>query len=237
MPANAVERVYQKRQAPWMADMEQELRRHKFTWRVIPKNSYGRILEIACAEGHFTERLRQLGGELYALDVSATAAGRARQRLGAGINFVAGDIRSLPFKDGSFDLIVCLEVLQYVERPQRPAVLRGLHDMLSADGTLVLSGPLIGGQRWEFDGVLAQYFGRNEFTDLISSQFRIRRVASVAPRYTLSCLITPFQRRIYDGVVIRKVKSWLISGSMALSRLFPRALAFQVAVVAGKKRN
>ena len=104
-------------QNPWRMDTESEKSRFEETNRLIqmhfgPVNT---LLEIGCGEGHQTARLGELCKTIYAIDISARAIERARQRYPRAI-FDVGDIFSAPiFKSTPrFDLVVACEVLYYM---------------------------------------------------------------------------------------------------------------------------
>ena len=73
-----------------------------------------RVLEVGCGPGHLAIRLaRQHGLEVAGLDLDPAMIERARanaDRAGEGFgrlpSFLVGDVASLPFPDGSFDLVV-----------------------------------------------------------------------------------------------------------------------------------
>jgi SAM-dependent methyltransferase len=73
-----------------------------------------RVLEVGCGPGHLSIRLaRQHGLEVTGLDLDPAMIERARSnvdRLGDGDgrrpSFLVGDVASLAFPDGSFDLVV-----------------------------------------------------------------------------------------------------------------------------------
>ncbi len=76
----------------------------------------GRVLELACAEGHLTERLAPRVDDLLALDISARAIERARKRAPSA-RFVEGDLLVWePRAEPAFDVIVLAEVLYYLDR-------------------------------------------------------------------------------------------------------------------------
>jgi peptidoglycan/xylan/chitin deacetylase (PgdA/CDA1 family) len=83
---------------------------------ILPVGPIGRALELACAEGHFTRQLTPRVGHLTATDISAVAIERARARCGdqPNVEFGVLDFSSdtLP---GEMDLIVCSEVLYYLD--------------------------------------------------------------------------------------------------------------------------
>ena len=63
-----------------------------------------RVLEVGCGEGELAERIvSELGVELVAIDQSERMVELALAR---GIDARAGDVRELPFADGSFDVAV-----------------------------------------------------------------------------------------------------------------------------------
>ena len=71
-----------------------------------------RVLEVGCGPGHLSVRLsRRHGLEVTGLDLDPAMVERARanaDRTGDGdeLAFLVGDVASLPFPDGSFDLVV-----------------------------------------------------------------------------------------------------------------------------------
>ncbi|MBI2908089.1 MAG: methyltransferase domain-containing protein [Chloroflexi bacterium] len=75
-------------------------------------------LEVGCGEGFVLDILRGRvpGLHLEGLDVSWGALSMARERLAAMPLYVADACR-LPFSDGAFDLVLCLEVLEHLEQP------------------------------------------------------------------------------------------------------------------------
>lgn len=77
----------------------------------------GRVLEVGCSIGVFTELLAPRCAELMAIDASERAVTRTRQRLGERPG-VRVERRELPeeLPAGAWDLIVCSEVLYYLDR-------------------------------------------------------------------------------------------------------------------------
>jgi 2-polyprenyl-3-methyl-5-hydroxy-6-metoxy-1,4-benzoquinol methylase len=73
-------------------------------------------------------------------DVSVHALRQARQR---GMAAVCVDLNAgvLPYQDGSFDCVTCLEVIEHVVDPLR--LLKELHRVLRPHGQLVLTTPNI----------------------------------------------------------------------------------------------
>src|ERR687897_2844679 len=73
-----------------------------------------RVLEVGCGPGHLSIRLaRQHGLDTTGLDLDPAMieraranAGRAGQGFGPLPSFLVGDVASMPFPEGSFDLVV-----------------------------------------------------------------------------------------------------------------------------------
>ncbi len=70
----------------------------------------GHILDLGCGEGRHLQRMRDHGRAVTGLDLSAALLGRARERANAGDRFplVRGDMRQLPFTEGSFNSVLSL---------------------------------------------------------------------------------------------------------------------------------
>jgi len=97
-----------------------------------------RVLEVGCGEGIVLAALaaRLPGTRFDGLELDETALEQARVRC-PGAELVRGDACELPFGDQSFDLVVCLEVLEHLPEPVR--ALRELRRV--ARGGCLLSVP------------------------------------------------------------------------------------------------
>lgn len=79
------------------------------------------ILDNGCGNGRFSIALGQKGAKVVALDVNVSllkkaAATAKEEMLNHRVEFVLGDMQSLPFKAGIFEKILCVHNLWYVPR-------------------------------------------------------------------------------------------------------------------------
>lgn len=75
------------------------------------------VLEVGCAEGHFTERLARKAAKVTALDISDVALARASKRA-PGAFFAEADLMTwVPRPGAAYDAIVLGDVLYYLDRP------------------------------------------------------------------------------------------------------------------------
>ena len=91
-----------------------------------------RTLDLGCGYGGYALALSGLGAKVVGVDL------KAERRL-PGIPTLAADARSLPFKDGSFDLVICASLIEHL--PDPPALLREIYRVLEPSGKAYLSFP------------------------------------------------------------------------------------------------
>jgi len=92
-----------------------------------------KILDVPCASGGFAAQLELEGATCVAADLAA--AMRHQPAVVLDMN------RSLPFPDGTFDAVTCLEGIEHTHDPR--ALILEFHRLLHPGGRLVLSTPNI----------------------------------------------------------------------------------------------
>lgn len=119
----AFDQLHQQRDDPWgylriPARGELRFRRTDELLDQLGVKSAGRVLELGCSEGLYTVSLAARAQSLLAVDISATAVDRARERCRglSNVTFRTWDLRRDPL-DGPFDLIVAMSVLETLDRP------------------------------------------------------------------------------------------------------------------------
>lgn len=104
------------------------------------------LLEFGCNYAASSIVAATLGANVTAIDVDPGAVALAR--LNCARYGVAGsidlrhlpDTRRLPFADASFDIILCISVLEYVAPDHLPAVLAEIDRVLKPGGLIIVSG-------------------------------------------------------------------------------------------------
>lgn len=91
--------------------------------RLVAERAPGRVLEVGCGEGivmrYLRERHPRLAIDGVELDGTALRTARARH---PDRPLLQGDVFRLPLRDASYDLVLCLEVLEHLGDPARALV-------------------------------------------------------------------------------------------------------------------
>ncbi len=125
---------------PWrIAGRWYERRKRDLVVASLPRERFGRALEVGCAGGHLTERLAPRCSSLLACDVDPRAVALARARAAGLGPAVTVEQRWLPreWPDGGFDLVVLSEVAYYLDADDLADLVRRAVVSLGDDGVLV----------------------------------------------------------------------------------------------------
>ena len=98
-------------------------------------------LDLGCGDGRLTRELT--ASRIVGADVSAVALSRARERVPEGTGLVElAPGAALPFGDGEFDLVTCLETIEHVHDVQ--LLLSEARRVLRPRGRLAVTTPAHG---------------------------------------------------------------------------------------------
>jgi len=129
--------VYGRHDDPWRLESRwYERRKRAITIASLPEERYRSALEVGCSIGVLSGDLAERCDDLLAIDVSASAIARARQRQLAGVRFEVADAAS-DFPSGRYDLIVLSEVGYYLSPADFRTLLEDTSAHLTEGGTLV----------------------------------------------------------------------------------------------------
>jgi SAM-dependent methyltransferase len=142
------ERKYETSKDPWgYRTSAYERDKYAATLAALPPRALTRTLEVGCSIGVFSRLLAARCERLVAIDFSTLALALAREQLVGVVNvelLCASFPEQVP--DGEWDLIVCSEVLYYLDEPA----------LLSAIGWLrahLQRGASVLAVSWRGDGV------------------------------------------------------------------------------------
>ncbi len=110
------EDLYAARPDPWrLASSDYERAKYAATLAALPRNRYAHALEIGCAIGVLTQALADRCDDLLAIEPVQAALAEARRRNAASpwIRFASMFVPG-QWPDGTFDLIVLSEVIDYL---------------------------------------------------------------------------------------------------------------------------
>jgi SAM-dependent methyltransferase len=135
------ERLYLEKSDPWeFRSSAYELQKYKRTLDRILERRKGseRVLEVGCSVGTFTRQLAENFQQVVAIDFSDEAIARAAEYCGEKrtIRFIRSNLQSLKLND-AFDVIVCSEILYYIDRRHSAAVCTQLKRLLAPNGVIV----------------------------------------------------------------------------------------------------
>jgi ubiquinone/menaquinone biosynthesis C-methylase UbiE len=100
----------------------------------------GRILDLGCGEGLLLKDLLASRPkiEVYGLDPWEEILLRAKRRIGRKVMFLKGDSFNLPFRDGAFSLVFCLNLFINLARKEDIIhTMREVHRVLGSDGYFI----------------------------------------------------------------------------------------------------
>jgi ubiquinone/menaquinone biosynthesis C-methylase UbiE len=110
-------------------------------------NHFHKILDLGCGTGRHSLFLAKQGFQVYATDMSLTAlkiAGEKAAALGLrNVHFQQHDMRSIPFIDNFFDVVICTWTLHHGTLEQIQRTIGEVHRVLILGGMFVTDIPSV----------------------------------------------------------------------------------------------
>lgn len=94
------------------------------------------VLNVGVGSGQLERLARARGVRALSLDPDPASLAHARGVAAGEGSYVAGDLRTLPFADGTLDAVVVSEVLEHLDDELLHVALREIHRILRPGGTL-----------------------------------------------------------------------------------------------------
>lgn len=119
------------------------LKRLKMTVELLDGRYFERLLEIGYGCGIFFPELARHSRQLVGVDLhrNGRLVHNMMEREDLSGSLGVGDVLQLPFEAGSFDGVVCLSVLEFVEDLGR--AMSEIHRVLKAGGIAILGAPVL----------------------------------------------------------------------------------------------
>jgi SAM-dependent methyltransferase len=99
----------------------------------------GRLLDVGCGPGVLVPDLVRRGWRVNGVDLSSGMLAAARRAVGTlaplSVTFAAADATRLPFRPATFDAVLCIGVVSYVE--DLSALLNGINAVLRPGGEAI----------------------------------------------------------------------------------------------------
>ncbi|MCX7661416.1 MAG: class I SAM-dependent methyltransferase [Candidatus Omnitrophica bacterium] len=109
---------------------------HEKVIELLKDKDRGRLLDAGAGEGILSYRLKQMGFEVYTLDIDDSFFKIAE------VDFKKSDLNQvLPYKDEFFDYIICVEVIEHLQNTF--SLIREFYRILKPKGKLVITTPNI----------------------------------------------------------------------------------------------
>jgi len=136
----------------------------KYLDMLIKNNIKGKILEIACSTGFFTNLMSSSikNIEIKAVDISQIAIDKAKKKY-PNIDFSVQKLPDVNFEGESFDCVTAIEVLSYLDNEGRMQSMANIRNILKDDGYAIISVNI--GEK--------PYFKLDEIRNLVSDKFEI----------------------------------------------------------------
>jgi SAM-dependent methyltransferase len=156
------ERHYEASADPWgYRTSVYEHAKYDATLAALPPRPLGRVLEVGCSIGVFTRLLAERCEQLVAIDFSARAIALAREQL---CDVADVELAQASFPEqapaGEWDLVVCSEVLYYLDAPTFADAVRWLRARLERGASVLAVS-------WRGEGVEEPFSGDEAHDTLV----------------------------------------------------------------------
>lgn len=167
---STLDHMYDGGSDPWGNTVSfYEDRRRALILGALGRRTYGRVLELGCADGYLTAALTQRADEVVAIDTSKPAVAAAR--LAAPTAIVKESTMPDGIPSGRFDLVILSEVGYFLHPTELVATLRRAREALLPGGELLLCHWQHPTKAVPLDGVLVHEQARSVLGENTRAQY------------------------------------------------------------------
>lgn len=109
---------------------------------VLKRNNFNslKILDVGCSSGVITQFISRYGGHAIGIDVDESAIQNAKinYKDTKNLSFQVASGSNLPFKNTSFDIVVCNQVYSYASNSEK--MMKEIYRVLKPDGFCLFTG-------------------------------------------------------------------------------------------------
>ena len=93
-----------------------------------------KVLEVGCGKGRFARVYKEMGADVYGIDISAELLKEARKI--DPERFIEAGAYEIPFRDGMFDIVYLVEVIEHI--PDLDRAMREIVRVLRGGGKIII---------------------------------------------------------------------------------------------------
>jgi len=140
--------------------------RKNFLLKPIIKEFSGKVLDVGCGIGEFM----QLYSNSYGIEINKHVVNYCRKN---GLRVYYGSVFDIPFKNNTFDGILCSNVLEHLEKPER--AISEMRRVLKKVGTLLIIVPTK--KDYKKDPTHVKYWNEKNLVKLLKKfNFKIKKI-------------------------------------------------------------
>jgi len=126
--------------------------RLKIVYQFLKNYDKATILDLGCGPGMMVDYCAERGFEFFGVDISDRMINECIKRFGHldSVHFSVGKLQSLDFADSSFDVILCMGALEYVNEDEVDKALLEMLRVLKPGGIIILSLLNKNSFRWQY---------------------------------------------------------------------------------------
>lgn len=176
----------------------------------LPPDSFfcGKVgLEVGCGAGRHTRTGAGLGAEMFAVDLSiAVDSAYKKNKDLSNVHIIQADLYALPFREGAFDFVYCLGVIQHL--PDPPAGFSILTSYVRPGGTYFINVYAKGRVSWPVLKAMRFFITPlpNKITKALSLLLTMLDYTVIGPYKIMSKI--DFIRPLIDSIVWERTKAY-----------------------------